>query len=145
MMARNRIRRLGRAAARGVTLVEVLIVLAIMAIIAGGATALVFPRLKESRVKAAVLSAGEIKKTAMSYIEIDLNGNMDKCPSVQDLVDAKRLEKGKTDDPWGQPFKVHCGDGDISVTSSGADRKEGTPDDIKDDFRPADVDRVAKM
>jgi len=142
---RNRIRRLGRAAARGVTLVEVLIVLAIMAIIAGGATALVFPRYKESQVKAAVLSAQEIKKTTQTYIELDLSGNSEKCPTVQELVDAKRLEKGKTDDPWGQPFKIHCDGSDISVSSVGRDRKEGTPDDVKDDFKPADVQRVANL
>lgn len=141
----NRLRKLGRAAARGVTLVEVLIVLAIMALIAGGATALLFPEFKKAQIKTAVLSAAEIKKSTQTYIELDLAGNTDKCPTVNDLVEAKKLEKGKTDDPWGQPFKIHCDGGDITVTSNGRDRKEGTPDDVKDDFKPADVERVAKL
>ncbi|HMY21300.1 MAG TPA: type II secretion system protein, partial [Polyangium sp.] len=65
------IRKRQRFASRGVTLVEVLIVLAIMAIIAGGAVALVFPQLKKARVKQAVLSAGVIKTTAEAYRQID--------------------------------------------------------------------------
>jgi len=140
----NRIRKLGRAASRGVTLVEVLIVLAIMAIIAGGATALVFPRLKESRVKQAVLSAGVIKTAAQAYQQLD-NAGSDSCPTIKELVDSKQLDAKKTDDPWGQPFKIHCEGDEISVVSAGADKKEGSPDDIKDDFKEADIKRVAGL
>lgn len=139
---KNRIRNVKKAAARGVTLVEVLIVLAIMAIIAGGATALVFPRLKESRVKGAVLSAGVIKTAAQSYMHLDSAGG---CPSIKDLVDAKQLDGSKTDDPWGTPFKIACDGDEITVTSSGADRKDGTPDDVKDSFKDADIKRVAGL
>lgn len=139
---KQRIRNVKKAAQRGVTLVEVLIVLAIMAIIAGGATALVFPRLKESRVKQAVLSAGVIKTAAQSYMHLDSAGT---CPSIKDLTDAKQIDKGKTDDPWGTQFKISCDGDEITVTSSGADRKEGTPDDVKDDFKDADIKRVAGL
>jgi general secretion pathway protein G len=138
----NRIRMVKKAAQRGVTLVEVLIVLAIMAIIAGGATALVFPRLKESRVKQTVLSAGVIKTSAQSYMHLDSAGG---CPSVKDLIDAKQIDGKKTEDPWGTQFKISCDGDEITVTSAGADRKEGTPDDIKDDFRDADVKRVSAL
>ncbi|MBK9262448.1 MAG: type II secretion system protein [Polyangiaceae bacterium] len=131
-----------RAAARGVTLVEVLIVLAIMAIIAGGATALVFPRFKESQIKGAVLSAGVIKTAAQSYMHLDSAGA---CPSIKDLVDAKQIDGKKTDDPWGTQFKIACDGDEITVSSAGRDRKEGTPDDIKDDFKDADIKRVAGL
>ncbi|HRI64252.1 MAG TPA: type II secretion system protein [Polyangium sp.] len=138
----NRIRNLKKAAQRGVTLVEVLIVLAIMAIIAGGAVTLVFPRLKESRVKQAVLSAGVIKTAAQSYMHLDSAGG---CPTIKDLVDGKQIDGKKTDDPWGTQFKVACEGDEITVSSSGADRKDGTPDDIKDDFKDADIKRVAGL
>ena len=49
----TRLRRLRRAATRGVTLVEVLIVVAIMALIAGGVSFLVLPRYREAQVKTA--------------------------------------------------------------------------------------------
>ena len=132
-----------RRKARGVTLVEVLIVLAIMALIAGSAVFLVFPQLAKAKIDTAVLSAGTIKKAAELYINIDGAQN---CPTVDDLVNARKLEKGKTNDPWGTPFKIECKEGDnINVISAGKDRKDGTSDDVRDDFTKADIERVAKL
>ncbi len=137
----RRIRRLKKA--RGVTLVEVLIVLAIMALIAGSAVFLVFPQLAKAKIDTTVLSAQTIKKAAQLYIEIDGATN---CPTVDDLVNAKKLEKGKTMDSWGSPFKIECKEGDeIRVLSAGKDRKEGTPDDVRDDFTKADIQKVANL
>ncbi|MEP7121776.1 MAG: type II secretion system protein [Byssovorax sp.] len=137
------VRTLGRAAARGVTLVEVLIVVSIMAVISGGAVVLAFPLYKEARIKTAVVSAKEIKKAAQLYQEMDATG--DGCPTIQDLVTSKRLDLNTANDPWGKPFRIVCGEGDIRVLSAGNDRKEGTPDDIRDDFTPVDVKRVKEL
>lgn len=105
---------------------------------------LVFPQLKKARVKQAVLSAGVIKTAAESYQHID-NSTSEGCPTVKDLVTTKQLDGKKTDDPWGQPFVVHCDNHTVSVSSAGADRKEGTPDDVHDDFKDADILRVAEL
>jgi general secretion pathway protein G len=132
-----------RRRARGVTLVEVLIVLAIMALIAGSAVFLVFPELAKAKVSTTVLSAQTIKKAVELYKNID---GADGCPTVDDLVNARKLEKGKTADPWGTPFKIECKEGDeIRVISAGKDKKDGTQDDIRDDFVKADIERVAKL
>ncbi len=128
---------------RGVTLVEVLIVLAIMALIAGSAVFLVFPELAKARISTAALSAQTIKKAAELHRNIE---GADGCPTVDDLVNARKLEKGKTNDPWGTAFKIECKEGDeIRVTSAGKDKKEGTSDDVRDDFTKADIERVAKL
>ncbi len=140
---RAKIRRMARAAKRGVTLVEVLIVVAIMAVIAGGATLLVFPKFKEAKVKAAVLGAGVIKSAADLYQ--NLNSTSDTCPTIQDLVNSKSIDRQKTDDPFGTPYKIHCAEGEIHVISAGNDRKEGTPDDIRDDMKPSDVKKIAEL
>src|SRR5688500_2692268 len=103
-----KMKRLQRAASRGVTLVEVLIVLAIMALIAGSATLLVFPQLAKARVRTAKMDGQTIRKAAELHRNLD--GSADACPSVQDLVSGKKLEAGKTTDPWGKPYKVVCGD-----------------------------------
>lgn len=132
-----------RAASRGVTLVEVLIVLAIMALIAGSATLLVFPQLAKARVRTAKMDGQTIRKAAELHKNLD--GNADACPSVQDLVSAKKLEAGKTTDPWGKPYKVVCGDDDIRVVSSGKDGKEGTPDDVPDNLPDKDLEKIADM
>jgi general secretion pathway protein G len=136
-------RTMGRAAARGVTLVEVLIVVSIMAVISGGAVVLAFPLYKEARIKTAVVSAKEIKKAAQLYQEMD--ATTEGCPTIADLVAAKRVDSKTADDPWGKPFRIGCGEGDIHVLSSGNDRKENTPDDIRDDFSPTDVKRVKEL
>lgn len=140
---RTRVRRLQRAAARGVTLVEVLIVVAIMAVIAGGATILVFPQFKKARIKSAVIGASTIKQAAELYQ--NLNGTADVCPTIQDLVVSKSIDAKKTDDPWGSPYKVVCIEGEIHVTSPGNDRKDNTPDDVRDDLKPAEVEKISNL
>jgi general secretion pathway protein G len=140
-----RARLVRRALRRGVTLVEVLIVVAIMAVIAGGATYLVFPEFKKARIKAAYTGATTIKTAAQVYMEMDMSGGPDTCPTMQDLVNAKKLDQNKTLDPWGMPYKIACVEGDIRVISPGADKKENTPDDVRDDAKPADLEKLGKM
>ena len=136
-------RRLARRARRGVTLVEVLIVVAIMAVISGGVTLVAFPLFKESRIKIAVQGCQAVKNAAELYINLDATS--DACPTMQDLIQSRKLDAKKTDDPWGMPYGIVCQDGEIHVVSGGNDRKIGTPDDIRDDFKPADVKRVKEL
>jgi general secretion pathway protein G len=138
----DRTTRARRRLARGVTLVEVLIVVAIMAVISGGVTLVAFPLFKESRIKIAIQGAGAVKQAA--ELEKNLDGTSD-CPQITDLVASKKLDAKKTEDPWGTTFKVDCSDGDIHVISAGNDKKFGTPDDVRDDFKPTDIDRVKKL
>ncbi len=137
------VRAMSRAAARGVTLVEVLIVVSIMAVISGGAVVLAFPLYKEARIKTAVVSAKEIKKAAQLYQEMD--ATTEGCPTIADLVSAKRIDSNTANDPWGKPFRIVCDASDIRVLSAGNDRKEGTPDDVRDDFTPVDVKKIKEL
>ncbi|WP_104986838.1 type II secretion system protein [Sorangium cellulosum] len=136
---------MGRKLSRGVTLVEVLIVVTIMAIIAGGATLVVWPKLKQSRVKSAYTGATVIKSAADQYLQ--LGSGSEGCPTIQTLVSAKQIDGNKTDDPWGQPYKIKCDEAtnDIHVISSGNDRKENTPDDIRDDMKASELNKIAEM
>jgi hypothetical protein len=52
------------------------------------------------------------------------------CPSLDDLIAAKRLSRAETLDPWGTPYQVRCEGDYIDVRSAGEDRVPGTPDDI---------------
>lgn len=140
---RKQLKQKRRALSRGVTLVEVLIVLAIMALIAGSATFVVFPRLAQARVKTAKLDGGTIRKAA--EIHKNLDGNLEGCPTVADLVKAKKLEEGKTNDPWGKPYKINCTDDGIRVISPGKDGKEGTPDDVPDNLPDKDIEKIADL
>ena len=136
--------RLKARARRGVTLVEVLIVVAIMAIIAGGATILVFPAFKKAKIESAKVGCKAVHSAAQLYVQTEQEG--DECPTIAVLVQAKKLDAKTTDDPWGQPYRVVCEDADtLHVYSNGNDRKEGTPDDVREDFKASDVKRVADL
>ena len=112
---------------RGVTLVEVLIVVAIMALIAGGVGFLVLPRYRESQVKTAETKARAIRAVATQYVALKSGGD---CPTVEQLVAERELDGEGKSDPWGQIFVIACSADDIQVSSPGPDKQEGTEDDI---------------
>src|SRR6187401_89241 len=96
VMKTVRIRR-NRRKARGVTLVEVLIVVSIMAVISGAAALFAVPMFKEAKIKTAATGCQTVKAAADLYMSMDASG--DACPTIQDLVANKRLEASKTEDP----------------------------------------------
>ena len=102
------VRAVGRAAARGVTLVEVLIVVSIMAVISGGAVVLAFPLYKEARIKTAIVSAKEIKKAAQLYQEMDATA--EGCPTIQDCRrQAPRPDHGQRSLGQALPHRLRRG------------------------------------
>jgi len=119
--------RLRRTAGRAVTLVEVLIVIAIMSLIATTVVVAVFPKLKDAQIQTALNSAREIRGAVTRW---RARGG-DQCPTVAQLVTDKEIDTAsKTDDPWGSQFKIICTDDEVIVTSPGPDKKESTQDDL---------------
>lgn len=118
-----------RAAARGVTLVEVLIVVAILSMIAGGVAVFAIPRYQQAQKDTAKTDA----KTLVQVVEtwkLDHPSSND-CPKIEDLKSSKLLKNDQnTNDPWGHPYKIVCDNGDFGVLSQGPDGKEGSDDDI---------------
>jgi general secretion pathway protein G len=123
----RRLALLERVGTRGVTLVEVLIVVAIMALIAGGVSFLVLPRYRDAQIKTAKTNARNIRNVATQHVA--LKGG--ECPTVQTLISEKELDAaGDTKDPWGGSFTIKCDADDISVSSPGPDQRDGSQDDI---------------
>lgn len=119
---------LGRAGQRGVTLVEVLIVVAIIAMVAGGVAVFALPKFREAQIKTAETGARTIRQAIQSW---QATSNETTCPTVSQLVQEKQLDSAtNTNDPWGQPYTLTCTDDEIIVISSGPDKKKGTKDDI---------------
>lgn len=127
--------RMRRAAARGVTLIEILIVLAIIGLIAGGVAAVAIPRFAEAQKKQARNDVIAIHPIAEKY-RVDHPGQ---CVTVEQLRAEKELAaSSKITDPWDTPYAIRCADDDTYVLSFGPDKKEGTADDIKiPDLSPA--------
>ena len=123
-IAALRARRLSRA----VTLVEVLIVVAIIAMVAGGVAVFALPRFKEAQVKQAETGARVIRNAVQTW---QSGSGETTCPSVSQLIQEKQLDPGQnTNDPWGQAYNLNCTEDEVIVSSAGPDKKKGTKDDI---------------
>jgi general secretion pathway protein G len=128
-MNKSFLMRARRVAARGVTLIEILIVLAIVGLIAGGVAVVAVPKYQESQKNQAKIDARTIHPVAEKY-RVDHPG--EPCPTVELLRDKRELSAAsKITDPWDTPYKILCGDEDVMVMSMGPDKKEGTNDDIR--------------
>jgi len=122
-------RRRTRGRLRGVTLVEVLIVVAIIALVSAGVAVAAFPYWERARVKSASTNARNLRGAVKSWwIEHDPSV----CPDISQLVQDQALDRDSPrTDPWGKPWRIECVEHDITILSDGSDRTAGTSDDIR--------------
>lgn len=117
-----------RSLARGVTLFEVLIVVAILAMVAGGVAVFALPKFRESQVKSAETGARVIRQAVQQW---QATNNETACPTISQLVQSKDLDPAQnTNDPFGQAYVLSCSDDEVTVISLGPDKKRGSKDDI---------------
>lgn len=131
-----RIAKLGRRArGRGMTILEIMIVLAIIALVMGLVVGpRVFKMFGKSRVD---IATATVKKYAFEAFPSWAAEHPDKsCP--EKLEDLNEYMNNKdTKDPWGGQYKMFCGANlpagakGLAVMSPGEDAKEGTADDVK--------------
>lgn len=122
----ERLRR--RARSRGVTLIEVLIVVAIIAMVASGVAVFALPRYKEAQLKQAETGARVVRTAVQQWQSAN---NETSCPTISQLVQEKHLDPGQnTNDPWGSAYILSCSDDEVTVVSPGPDKKKGSKDDI---------------
>ncbi len=124
---RSRQRRLARRKRRqGMTLIEIMIVITIFAMIAGGVAVALLPQLEKARIKSTKTDAQALRSAVMLYVA----DNPRECPTVEELVTERYLDGSKrTTDAWDTEFQVTCED-DIGVISAGPDLQFNTEDDI---------------
>jgi len=113
-----------KAAARGMTLIEIMVVLVILGLIAGAIGFNVFQRLKEAQIRTARLDLAAISN-AVDLYHVETGQWPD---GVQQLVPKYLKDMHK--DPWGIDYSyVRSGDG-FDVYSYGPDKAQGGGDDI---------------
>ncbi|HEX3482123.1 MAG TPA: prepilin-type N-terminal cleavage/methylation domain-containing protein [Kofleriaceae bacterium] len=127
--------RAGGRAQRGMTLLEIMIVLAILALVMG---LLVGPKVMkmfgESRIDTTKI---KLKKYAFEAYPSWAAAHPDKqCPgNISELNEY--MNGNDSNDSWGRPIKMLCGANvpagarGIALVSAGEDGKEGTEDDLK--------------
>jgi len=121
----------GRRATAGMTMLEIMIVLAIIGLVMSAVGVGVFQSFKKAQKKIAQAAVNEIAAKTVQF----MTDNSSECPkSLDDLVAQKYIPK-KNKDPWNHDYILRCPgtintDG-IDVVSLGPDGQEGTADDIK--------------
>jgi general secretion pathway protein G len=116
-----------RRAQSGMTLIEIMIVMVIMALIAAGAGFAIVPQLTKAKIKSTQQDAKAIGAAAEMYIAENAG-----CPSVDKLVQAKILnKKNHTRDAWDNEFTIECDEDGPVVRSAGPDGQMGNDDDIE--------------
>jgi general secretion pathway protein G len=117
------------ARVRGMTLIEIMIVVAIIAMVMGAVAVVAIPKMKEAQVSTC-RSAVRTVRSAVQQWQLS-NNDYSSCPTVSQLVQDKQLDSAQaTTDPWGGDFAIKCEGDDVVVSSSGPDKKAGSPDDI---------------
>ncbi len=118
-----------RQAARGMTLIEIMIVVAIIAMVAGGVAAVAIPRLNDASKTQARTNCRGVRNAVKQWRVSE--GDYTGCPTMSQLIEDKFLDAGQDlNDPWGQSYDISCSDDEVTVTSPGPDKNLGSKDDI---------------
>lgn len=126
------------AAPKGMTLLEIMIVIAIIGLVASVVVVAVMNNFERAKVNATRLKINEIKKACDLY-KIEAGDYPSQSEGLRALTSppggGPAYLKETPKDPWGQEFvyfnPARGGGAGIEIISKGADKQEGTDDDIK--------------
>lgn len=118
----------GHPQRRKVTWVELGVGVGLLALAAGAGTLLFGSKVHASESDTAFRDAQRIREAVVEWRAENPQG----CPTLSQLKHERRLDtEVRTDDPWGQRYRVECVDSQISVVSPGRDGRTGTSDDVR--------------
>jgi general secretion pathway protein G len=110
------------------TLIEILVVITIMALVAGAVGASVFGALRDAKTQQARADASSLSAAALRF-RIDQG----RCPTTTgELVEAGYLQRhGRSTDPWDGDFVYECEADEVIAVSAGPDGVFGNEDDVR--------------
>ncbi len=129
MQPRKTLAALRRSAARGLTLVELVIVITIIGVLTAAISIGVVAAQKKANIGAAKTACNTARSATLIWRSAHPSED---CPTIDQLKQERVLDTGfNAKDAWGNPFKLACDADEIVCTTNGPDRKEGTEDDIR--------------
>tara|TARA_B100000579_G_scaffold419248_1_gene417637 strand:+ start:857 stop:1411 length:555 start_codon:yes stop_codon:yes gene_type:complete len=117
---------------RGMTLIEIMVVLAIIGMIMGGLVFAYMNWFKQSQEDVARSQVQRVGAALMNYYM----HNQEFPSNIDELATGKNapLKSSQLRDPWNEPWSysdtAQRGQGDFDLCSKGPDKREGTDDDI---------------
>jgi general secretion pathway protein G len=115
-----------RASRLGMTLIEIMIVVTIMASIMAVAGYYIFGMGNQSKIKLADSKTKELVKLIKTYVQ---SGN--KAPANLEEMRKNGFIDEVPADPWGNEYQISIQGKNITVSSYGPDGSSGNEDDIK--------------
>src|SRR6185437_769003 len=106
-----------RAAARGLTLVELVIVITIIGVLTAAISIGVLKAQKNANIGAAKTACSTVRQAVTQWRAINPGGD---CPTVAQLKQEKDLDTSfSLKDPWNNLYQVSCDTDEINCSSAG--------------------------
>lgn len=120
-----------RRRARGVTLVEVLIVVAILSLITAAVAIFAIPQFIKAQREAALVDARQLVTSVDAY-RATRPESLAECPTLAALKSAQILKPEQNVlDPWRHEYRIACEGLSVAVSSDGPDGVAGNEDDLR--------------
>jgi general secretion pathway protein G len=120
-----------RGASRGFTLLEIMVVIALISLLTTGVALGALKMLRDAEDKQAKTNAAALAVAAETFI---IDHGSEECPTPEEMQrDGVLSSRSKTEDPWGTPYRIVCAPDSAIAISAGRDKTFDTSDDVKSD------------
>lgn len=118
---------------RGMTLIEIMVVVLIMGLIMGTVGYAVFRYLRRSEIKTTKMKVQRVLDAVQEYMADPDSGHQGNCVQDLNVLVPERVKKDMLKDAWNSPLKITCSGERICVYSIGRNKSDenGGGDDIK--------------
>jgi general secretion pathway protein G len=120
----------GRRAKRGLTLIELIVVITLIGLLATAIAIGVTKTLRDSRIKTAAIACSRLRTAAQThFVDHPEDGE---CPTPAQMQESRELDAAMSiRDPWGTPYGIQCQADEVIAISAGPDHVLGTEDDVR--------------